>query len=91
MRKQEPHTRLRQQYLVEEISAVLHDTTHLKFYRTIARRIHDQFIWKVLSEIKHDDPTEIGDPVVYFITQIHHAASAEGISLETGDGLPQNG
>jgi hypothetical protein len=66
---------------VEEISAVLQDTTHLDFYRAAAKRLKEQFIWKVLSEIKHDDPTEIGDPVAYFITQMYHAASAEGINL----------
>jgi hypothetical protein len=81
MRKPEPNTPLRQQYLVDEISAVLNDTTHLDFYRTVAERLKEQVIWKVLSEIKHDDPTEIGDPVVYFIIQMHCAASAEGISL----------
>jgi hypothetical protein len=81
MRKHAPNTRLRQHYLVEEISATLHDTTHLEFYRTVAQRLKEQFIWKVLGEIKHDDPTEIGDPVVYFMTQMHRAASAEGIDL----------
>jgi hypothetical protein len=44
-------------------------------------RFLDQFIWKVLSEIKHDDPTEIGDSVAYFIIQMHRAASAEGVDL----------
>jgi hypothetical protein len=81
MRQHEPNTQLRQQYLVEEISAVLNDTTHLEFYRTVAQRLKEQFIWKVLSEIKHDDPTEIGDPVAYFITQMHREASAEGVEL----------
>jgi hypothetical protein len=57
------------------------DTIHLDFYRTVAKRLKEQFIWKVLSEIKHDDPTEIGDPVAYFIIQMHRAVSAEGVEL----------
>jgi hypothetical protein len=73
---------LRQQYLVEEISAVLQDTTHWEFYRLVAERLHHQFIWKVLSEIKSESPTEIGDPVVYFITHMHRAAEAAGIDLQ---------
>jgi hypothetical protein len=81
MLKHERNTPLRQQYLVEEISAVLQDITHLDVYRAVAQRLKEQFIWKVLSEIKHDDPTEIGDPVAYFITQMHRAAAAEGINL----------
>jgi hypothetical protein len=82
MAKYQPTLRLRQQYLVEEISAVLHDTTHREFYRLVAERLHEQIIWKVLSEITHDDPTEIGDPVVYFITHMHRAADAAGIDLQ---------
>jgi hypothetical protein len=81
MRKHAPNTRLRQHYLVEEISATLQDSTYREFYQTVAERLQEQCIWKVLSEIKHDDPTEIGDPVVYFMTQMHRAASAEGIDL----------
>jgi hypothetical protein len=61
--------------------AIRCDTIHLDFYRTVAKRLKEQFIWKVLSDITHDDPTEIGDPVVYFIIQMHRAASAEGVEI----------
>jgi hypothetical protein len=48
-----------QHYLVEEISTVLATSLHTDFYRAVAARIPRDLIFKALSEIKADPPSEI--------------------------------
>jgi len=70
-----------QQYLVEEIRAVLTTSLHMNFYRAVATRIPRDLIFKALAEIKADPPSEIGDPVLYFFNEMHRAARALGVEL----------
>jgi hypothetical protein len=70
-----------QRYLVEEISAVLHTSLHTAFYRAVAERIPRDLIFKALAEIKADPPSEIGDPVLYFFSEMRRAAHELGIEL----------
>ncbi|MBI3799365.1 MAG: hypothetical protein HY268_20665 [Deltaproteobacteria bacterium] len=70
-----------QQYLVEEISAVLNTSLHMDFYRAVAERLPRDLIFKALAEIKADPPSEIGDPVLYFFNEMHRAARELGVEL----------
>jgi hypothetical protein len=70
-----------EQYLVEEISAVLKTSLHMVFYRAVAERLPRDLIFKALAEIKADPPSEIGDPVLYFFSEMHRAARELGIEL----------
>ena len=60
----EPH---RQQLLVDDMIVILRSLRHLAWYRTIAATVPEDVIRKALSEIQHDEASEIGDPVVYFL------------------------
>jgi hypothetical protein len=68
----------RQQLLVEDMIVILHNVRHLVWYRTIAATVPEEMIRKALSEIRHDEASEIGDPVTYFVQEMsrlaHHAA-----------------
>jgi hypothetical protein len=70
-----------QQYMVEEISAVLKTSLHTDFYRAVAEHLPRDLIFKALAEIKADPPSEIGDPVLYFFNEMSRAARALGIEL----------
>jgi hypothetical protein len=49
----------------------LHNRHHLALYRTIAATVPEELIRKALSEIQHDEASEIGDPVTYFAQEMH--------------------
>jgi hypothetical protein len=70
-----------EQYLVEEISAVLKSSLHMGFYRAVAERLPRDLIFKALAEIKADPPSEIGDPVLYFFSEMNRAARELGVEL----------
>ena len=57
----------RQQLLVEDMIAILHNIRHREEYRTIAATVPEDLIRKALSEIQRDEASEIGDPVAYFL------------------------
>ena len=65
--------RRRQQLLVEDMLRILQDTHHLAFYRTVAARVPEELIRKALSEVQHDEASEIGDPVAYFVQEMERA------------------
>jgi hypothetical protein len=60
----------RQQLLVEDMMVVLQNIRHLAAYRTIAATVPEDLIRKALSEIQHDEASEIGDPLVYFFQEM---------------------
>ena len=60
----EPH---RQQLLVDDMIMTLRSLRHLAWYRTIAATVPEDVIRKALSEIQHDEASEIGDPITYFV------------------------
>jgi hypothetical protein len=68
----------RQQLLVEDMIVILQKIDHLEWYRTIAATVPEDLIRKALSEIRHDEASEIGDPLAYFVQEMrriaHHAA-----------------
>ena len=70
-----------QRYLVEEISAVLNTSLHTDFYRAVAERLPRDLIFKALAEIKADPPSEIGDPLLYFFSEMNRAARELGVEL----------
>jgi hypothetical protein len=70
-----------EQYLVEEISAVLKSSLHMAFYRAVAARLPQDLIFKALAEIKADPPDEIGDPVLYFFSEMQRIARELGREL----------
>ena len=60
----------RQQLLVEDMIVILHNIRHLAVYRTIAATVPEDLIRKALSEIQHDEASEIGDPGAYFFQEM---------------------
>jgi hypothetical protein len=56
-----------EQLLVEDMRAILPDLPDVSVYRTIAATVPEELIRKALSEIQHDEASEIGDPVAYFL------------------------
>ncbi|HJY82533.1 MAG TPA: hypothetical protein VKK81_15810 [Candidatus Binatia bacterium] len=60
----------RQQLLVDDIIVTLHNLHHLALYRTIAATVPEDLIRKALSEIQHDEASESGDPVMYFMQEM---------------------
>jgi hypothetical protein len=63
--------RRRQQLLVEDMIVILRNIRHLAAYHTIAATVPEDLIRKALSEIQHDEASEIGDPVAYFLQAMH--------------------
>ena len=61
----------RQQLLVDDMIAILQNIRHLAVHRTIAATVPEELIRKELSEIQHDEASEIGDPVAYFLQEMH--------------------
>ena len=61
----------RQQLLVEDMIMMLQNIRHLAVYRTIAATVPEDLIRKALSEIQHDEASEIGDPVAYFFQEMN--------------------
>jgi hypothetical protein len=61
----------RQQLLVDDMIAILQNICHLAVYRTIAATVPEDLIRKALSEIQHDEASEIGDPVAYFFQEMN--------------------
>ena len=66
--------RRRQQLLVEDMIVILRNVRHLAAYRTIAATVPEDLIRKALSEIQHDEASEIGDPVAYFLQEMQRVA-----------------
>jgi hypothetical protein len=64
----------RQQLLVEDMMAILQNGHHVTWYRTVAATVPEDMIRKALSEIQHDDASEIGDPVTYFMQEMSRIA-----------------
>ena len=64
----------RQQLLVEDMIVILHNIGHLRWYRTIAATVPEDLIRKALSEIRHDEASEIVDPVAYFVQEMSRIA-----------------
>ena len=62
--------RRRQQLLVEDMRAILPNLPDVSVYRTIAATVPEELIRKALSEIQHDEASEIGDPVAYFLREM---------------------
>ena len=62
--------RRRQQLLVEDMRAILPTLRDVTVYRTIAATVPEELIRKALSEIQHDEASEIGDPVTYFLREM---------------------
>jgi hypothetical protein len=60
----------RQQLLVEDMMVILQNIRHLAAYRTIAATVPEDLIRKALSEIQHDEASEIGDPIAYFFQEM---------------------
>lgn len=60
----------RQQLLVEDMIVILQNIRHLVWYRTIAATVPEELIRKALSEIQHDEASENGDPVTYFVQEM---------------------
>ena len=60
----------RQQLLVEDMIVILQSVRHLAVYRTIAATVPEDLIRKALSEIQHDEASEIGDPIAYFFQEM---------------------
>jgi hypothetical protein len=64
------YERRRQQLLVEDMRAILPTLRDVSVYRTIAATVPEELIRKALSEIQHDEASEIGDPVTYFLREM---------------------
>lgn len=60
----------RQRLLVEDMIVILRNIRHLAEYRTIAATVPEDLIRKALSEVQHDEASEIGDPVAYFLQEM---------------------
>jgi hypothetical protein len=60
----------RQRLLVEDMIVILRNIRHLAEYRTIAAMVPENLIRKALSEVQHDEASEIGDPVAYFLREM---------------------
>jgi hypothetical protein len=60
----------RQQLLVEDIRTILPNIRDVAVYHTIAATVPEELIRKALSEIRHDEASEIGDPVAYFLREM---------------------
>ena len=61
----------RQQLLVDDMIVILQNIRHLAWYRTIAATVPEELIRKAFSEIQHDEASEIGDLVTYFVQEMH--------------------
>ncbi|HKA56757.1 MAG TPA: hypothetical protein VKJ47_24195 [Candidatus Binatia bacterium] len=70
----------RQRLLVEDMIVILRNIRHLAAYRTIAAVVPEDLIRKALSEVQHDEASEIGDPVAYFLREMQRV---------TGDRSPR--
>jgi len=76
----------RQQLLVEDMIVILRNIRHLAEYRTIAARVPEDLIRKALSEIQHDEASEIGDPVVYFLQEMRRVSEDRSPRQTSGPG-----
>ena len=74
----------RQQLLVEDMIVILCNIRHLAEYRTIAATVPEDLIRKALSEIQHDEATEIGDPVAYFLQEMHRITAYRSLRQTSG-------
>ena len=50
---------------------ILQNIRDLAVYRTIVATVPEDVIRKALSEIQHDEASEIGDPVAYFFQEMN--------------------
>ena len=69
----------RQQLLVEDMIVILRNIHHLTEYRTIAATVPENLIRKALSEIQHDEASEIGDPVAYFLQEMQRVTAPRSL------------
>ena len=77
----------RQQLLVEDMIVILRNVRHLAEYRTIAATVPEDLIRKALSEIQHDEASEIGDPVVYFLQEMQRVTAPRSLQQTNGQPL----
>jgi len=73
--------RRRQQLLVEDMLAILPTLHDVVGYRTIVTTVPEELIRKALSEIQHDEASEIGDPVEYFLREMAQL-TAQGATMK---------
>ena len=71
----------RQQLLVDDMIETLHNLHHLAVYRIIAATVPEDLIRKALSKIHHDEASEIGDPVAYFLQEMERL-TAQGATMK---------
>ena len=57
---------------------------HLAVYRTIAATVPEDLIRKALSEIQHDEVSEIGDPVTYFVQEMRRITEQRAMGRKRG-------
>jgi len=74
----------RQQLLVEDMIVILQNIHHLEWYRTIAATVPEDLIRKALSEIRHDEASEIGDPVAYFMQEMERITEQHATMKKNG-------
>jgi len=74
----------RQQLLVEDMIVILRNIRHLAEYRTIAAVVPEDLIRKALSEIQHDEASEIGDPVAYFLQEMRRVTEYRSLRQTSG-------
>ena len=73
--------RRRQQLLVEDMLTILPTLHDVVGYRTIVATVPEELIRKALSEIQHDEASEIGDPVAYFLGEMARL-TAQGTTMK---------
>jgi hypothetical protein len=74
----------RQQLLVEDMIVILRNIRYLAEYRTIAATVPEDLIRKALSEIQHDEASEIGDPVAYFLQEMRRITAPLSLQQTSG-------
>jgi hypothetical protein len=65
----------RQQLLVEDMIMILRNIRHLAAYRAIAATVPEDLIRQALREIQQDEASEIGNPVAYFLQEMHRVTA----------------
>jgi hypothetical protein len=82
--------RRRQQLLVDDILAILPTPNDVGVYRTIAATAPEELIRKALSEIQHDEASEIGDPVAYFLRELGQLTTPGATMKKSGSAHRRN-
>ena len=68
------------------MSVILRNVRHLAEYRTIAAMVPEDLIRTALSETQHDEASEIGDPVVYFLQEMRRITEYRSLQQTSGPG-----